>query len=89
MPNTKSAKKRLRQNKVRQLRNRVVKSSIRTQLRKVREAIKAGDWERATGEMRLAQKRLDQAGARRVIHPNKAARLKSRMQAALKRARAE
>ena len=87
MPNTKSAKKRLRQDKVRRMRNRVVKSSIRTQLRKVREAIKAGDIDRATSEMIVAQKKLDQAGARRVIHPNKAARIKSRMQAAIKRAK--
>ena len=84
----KSAKrKRLRQNAERRLRNRSRKSALRTQLRKVREALKAGDVARAETEARLAQKKLDQAGARRVIHPNKAARLKSRMQAAIRRAK--
>ncbi len=89
MPNTKSAKKRLRQNKVRRLRNRVVKSALRTQIRKFREAVKAGDLEKAAVEIRVAQKKLDQAGAKRVIHPNKAARTKSRLVKLLRRAQTQ
>ncbi|HHM12787.1 MAG TPA: 30S ribosomal protein S20 [Planctomycetaceae bacterium] len=89
MPNTKSAKKRLRQNKVRRLRNRMVKSSLRTQIRKFREAVKAGDLEKAAVEIRVAQKKLDQAGAKRVIHPNKAARTKSRLVKLLRRAQTQ
>ncbi len=88
MPNTSSAKKRLRQNEVRRLRNRTVKSSLRTQMRKVRESIKVGDLDKAAVELRLAQKKLDQAGAKRVIHPNKAARTKSRLVKMLRRAQA-
>ncbi len=91
MPNTKSAKKRLRQSITRRARNRAVKSALRSQCRKVRDAVKAGDVQLAQTEFRLAAKRLDRAGARRVIHPNAAARVKSRLSArikALKQARA-
>ncbi|MCH5373101.1 MAG: 30S ribosomal protein S20 [Planctomycetes bacterium] len=87
MPNTTSAKKRLRQDKIRRLRNRNTKSAMRTQIRKVREATQAGDVEKAEQEFRVAAKRLDQAGAQRVIHPNKASRLKSRLQHMIKKAK--
>ena len=84
MPNTKSAEKRLRQNAVRRARNRSVKRAVRTQCRKVREAVLAGDVERAETEFRVAAKRLDQAGAKNIIHPNSAARIKSRLSARIK-----
>ncbi|NLS95848.1 MAG: 30S ribosomal protein S20 [Planctomycetaceae bacterium] len=84
MPNTKSAKKRLLQNVERRARNRSLRSDLRTQCRKVREAIKAADVERAETEFRLATKKLDRAGARNIIHRNAAARLKSRMSAKIK-----
>lgn len=87
MPNSKSAKKRLRQNETRRLRNRAVKSAMRTQLNRVREAVKAGEFEQADQEYRLAAKSLDRAGSRRVIHPNKAARVKSRLQHMIKKAK--
>lgn len=79
MPNTKSAKKRLRQNFARRDANRSKRSALRTQLRKVREAIAAGDKEQAGEELRKAIRALDKAGANRLIHPNKAARTKSRL----------
>jgi len=84
MPNTKSAKKRLRQNVVRRARSRAVKHAIRTQRRKVLDALKAGNIEEAETQFRLAAKRLDRAAAKRVIHPNKAARLKSRLVAKIR-----
>jgi len=84
MPNTRSAKKRLRQNLVRRARNRSVKRSVRTQCRKVREAVAAGDLEAAQTEFRLAAKKLDRAGAKNVIHCNAAARTKSRLSAKIK-----
>lgn len=87
MPNSKSAKKRLRQDGVRRLRNRMVKSAMRTQLRKVRDAVTAGDIEKAQEEYRDAARKLDRAGARNVIHPNKAARTKSRLQRLIKKAK--
>ena len=71
MPNTASAKKRLRQNEARNLRNRASKSNMRTQLRKVREAVKAGDAEKAEAEFRLAVKKLDKAGRQQVDSPQR------------------
>jgi small subunit ribosomal protein S20 len=84
MPNTKTAKKRLRQNVVQRLRNRSMKKAIRTQCRKVREAVDAQDADRAESEFRLAAKRLDKAGAKNIIHRNAAARMKSRLSAKVK-----
>ncbi|MFV1965453.1 MAG: 30S ribosomal protein S20 [Pirellulaceae bacterium] len=87
MPNTASAKKRLRQNTVRRLRNRTVKSAIRSKLRQVREAISAGDVEKAESEYIEVAKKLDQAGHRNIIHRNKAGRTKSRLQRMIKAAK--
>jgi small subunit ribosomal protein S20 len=79
MPTTKSAKKRHRQSLQRRAKNRSTKSSIKTQIRKVREAVKAGDLAKAEAEARLAAKKLDRAASKRIIHPNAAARTKSRL----------
>lgn len=79
MPNTPSAKKRLRQNEARRLQNRAARSTLRTQIRRVREAVKAGDSEAAQTEFRRAQKSIDQAASRNLIHRNAAARTKSRL----------
>ena len=79
MPNTKSAKKALRQNKKRRLRNRSQRSALRTFVKKARLAIQSADVETAESAVRVAVKKLDQAAAKRLIHPNKAARLKSRL----------
>ena len=79
MPNTQQAKKRLRQNVVRQERNRVVKTRFRNALRKFREAIEANNVEEAKQHSVAATRLLDRAAAKGIIHKNKAARLKSRM----------
>ncbi len=79
MPHTKSAKKRLRQNKKRQARNRAVKHTIKTFIRKVRAAVEAQNLEDADRYYRIAVKKIDKASARRIIHPNKGRRLKSRL----------
>ncbi len=84
MPSSNSAKKRLRQNIARRARNRSIKSDMRTQCRKVGEAVQAGDAALAETEFRLAARKLDRAGARNIIHRNAAARLKSRMSAKIK-----
>lgn len=88
MPNTRSAQKRLRQNEVRRGRNRAIKSAIKTQLKKVREAVGAGDLQKAEQEFRLAAQKLDRAGQRNAIHRNKASRTKSRLQRLIKAAKA-
>jgi small subunit ribosomal protein S20 len=79
MPTTKSAKKRHRQSLERRAVNRSTKSAIKTQVRKVREAITAGDLAKAETELRTATTKLDRAASKRVIHPNAAARTKSRL----------
>ena len=88
MPHTPSAKKRLRQNIKRRVHNRAVKSNMRGQIRRVREAIQAGDLEKARTEFRAATKKLDRAASRSVIHKNKAARTKSRLNHLIKAASA-
>lgn len=84
MPNSASAKKRLRQNFATRDRNRATRGAVRTQLRKVREAVAAGDVETSEAEFRKAVKSLDQAAAHRIVHPNAAARTKSRLSKAIK-----
>ncbi|MEE2935962.1 MAG: 30S ribosomal protein S20 [Planctomycetota bacterium] len=79
MPNTASARKRLRQNEKKRLHNRSEKSTMRTQIRKVREAVKAGDNDKAQSEYRAAQKSIDKAASKKLIHRNAAARTKSRL----------
>ena len=79
MPTTKSGKKRHRQSLERRAKNRAVKSSVKTQVRKVRALVAAGDIAKAETELRLAATKLDRAGAKRIIHPNAAARTKSRL----------
>ncbi len=87
MPTTKSAAKRLRQNMDQRARNRSVKRELRTLCSKVREAVLAGDAAKAETQFKLAAKKLDRAGARKIIHPNAAARLKSRLSAQIRAAK--
>jgi len=86
MPNTKSAKKRLRQSLERRTRNRTAKSAVKTQLRKIRELAASGEVDKVKAEMPLTTKKLDQAASRGVLHRNTAARLKSRLSKRLKAA---
>ena len=89
MPNTASAKKRMRQDAVRRARNRATKSGLRTQLRKVREAIKAKDAEKSQAEFGTMVQKLDKAARHKVIHPNRAARTKARLSHAIKALKAK
>lgn len=84
MPNSVSAKKRLRQSLDRRARNRTVRSSIRGQVKKLRGAIAGGDVAASETEFRITAKKLDQAAAKKILHANAAARLKSRLSAAIK-----
>jgi small subunit ribosomal protein S20 len=79
MPNTEGAKKRLRQSLVNRERNRSAKSSLKTSLRKFREAVAAGQLDEAAQRRQSTARQLDKAAANGVIHVNKASRLKSRM----------
>ncbi|RKR87738.1 SSU ribosomal protein S20P [Micromonospora pisi] len=77
MANIKSQIKRNRQNEKRRLRNKSVKSSLKTAIRKFNEATVAGDTEQATALMRDASRKLDKAVSKGVIHQNQAANRKS------------
>ncbi|WP_278234827.1 30S ribosomal protein S20 [Isoptericola sp. AK164] len=77
MANIKSQIKRNLQNEKARLRNRSVKSELKTHVRKVRKAVAAGDKEAATEALRVASRKLDKAVSKGVIHPNQAANRKS------------
>ena len=79
MANIKSQIKRNRQNARRSERNKSLRSEIRTRTQAALEAAEAGDEAAAHDAMRLAQKRIDVAVTKNVIHPNTAARRKSRL----------
>ena len=84
MPTTPSAKKRQRTSEERRIRNRAVKSAVKTQIKRVTSAIAAGNTAAVETEFRSAVKKLDQAAAKGVIHKNAAARGKSRLSARVK-----
>ena len=89
MPNTRSAQKRMRQEEKRRLRNRSVKSEVRTAVTRARNAIVAGPAEPQTEEaIRTAIRELDSAVSKGVLHRNNAARRKSRLMARLHKAEA-
>jgi small subunit ribosomal protein S20 len=75
--NIKSQIKRNRQNEKRRLRNKSVKSSLKTAIRKFNEAATAGDVEKAGTLLRDASRHLDRAASKGVIHKNQAANRKS------------
>jgi small subunit ribosomal protein S20 len=75
--NIKSQIKRNKQNEKRRLRNKSVKSSLKTAIRKFREAADGGDPEAATALMRDASRKLDKAASKGVIHKNQAANRKA------------
>ena len=81
MPHLKSAKKRLRQNIKRRDHNRATKKTLRKHLKTVLEvaAEKQVNLEQLKKDATAAVKKLDKAAAKRVIHPNTAARKKSQI----------
>ena len=79
MANIKSQIKRIRTNEKRRLRNQSVKSELKTLVRKTREAVEAGDQEKAVAALRVASRKLDVAVSKGVIHKNQAANRKSKL----------
>ena len=79
MANIKSQIKRIKTNEKARLRNKAVKSSLKTAVRKFRAAADAGDRDVALTELRNASRALDKATSKGVIHPNQAANKKSAM----------
>lgn len=86
MPHTKSAAKRQRQSETRRKRNRLVAKAIKVKRKAVAEGLTAGDAAKTADAVKAAQQTLDRAASKGYIHPNKAARLKSRIAKKLKTA---
>lgn len=78
MANHKSSIKRARQTIVRTERNRAAKTRMKTLRKKTLSAVAAGDKEGATQAIAEFASVVDKAAKRRIIHPNKAANLKSK-----------
>ena len=79
MANIKSQIKRIGTNEKARLRNKSVKSSLKTAVRRFREAAEAGDREAALTALTVASRELDKATSKGVIHANQAANKKSAM----------
>jgi small subunit ribosomal protein S20 len=75
--NIKSQIKRNRQNEKARLRNKAVKSSLKTSVRKFREAAQGGNVDETGAALRAACRQLDKAASKGVIHKNQAANRKS------------
>jgi len=83
MANIKSQIKRIKTNEKARLRNKDVRSSLKTAVRRVHEAAASGDVDRHTAAVADAAKKLDKAASKGVIHKNQAANRKSALQAGL------
>jgi small subunit ribosomal protein S20 len=79
MPNLASQEKRDRQNERRRLRNKTVRSTVRTSMKKFGRAVDAGDHGAAQVAYRAAARDLDRAVSKGVLHRNHAANKKSQM----------
>ncbi|MEU3332776.1 30S ribosomal protein S20 [Glutamicibacter creatinolyticus] len=77
MANIKSQKKRNLTNEKARVRNVAVRSEVKTLIRKVNEAVVAGDKEKATEALQAAGRKLDKAVSKGVLHKNNAANRKS------------
>jgi small subunit ribosomal protein S20 len=77
VPNIKSQVKRVKTNEKARQRNKAVKSALRTHVRNFRQAAEAGDQEKALAYAKIANRQLDKAVSKGVIHKNQAANRKS------------
>lgn len=85
MANIKSQIKRNRQNEQARLRNKSVRSALKTYRRRVLEAMDSGDADAAESAYKRAARAYDKAASKGVIHPNNAANHKSRLARSLNR----
>ena len=79
MANIKSQIKRIRTNEIARLRNKSVRSSLKTAVRRFRDAAESGDKAAALEALGVASRQLDKAASKGVIHANQAANKKSAM----------
>ena len=83
LANIKSAKKRILVNQTKAERNKAIKSSVKTAVKKVRVAIEAQDKEAAKAELTAATKTIEMAASKGVYHKNNVARKISRLSKAV------
>jgi small subunit ribosomal protein S20 len=86
LANTASAEKRNRQAQKRRARNVAVRTSVKGAVKKVRDALEKGDATAAKGALRAAEKALDGAASKGVLHRNTASRRISRLAHAVAKA---
>ena len=79
MANIKQQKKRVLTNEKSRQRNKAVRSAVRTEIRKFREAVESGDKAAAEKQLRVASRALDKSVSKGVFHRNNAANKKSGM----------
>ncbi len=84
MANTAQARKRARQAVVRNKHNSSLRSMLRTSIKRVRQAIDAGDKAAASEVFQKATSVIDRIADKNIIHKNKASRHKSRLASAIK-----
>ena len=79
LPNIKSAKKRVKVIKTKTLRNQMLKSNLKTVIKKFEVAVNNADKEKAAEALKVAVKRIDQAVAKGILKKNTASRKKSQL----------
>jgi small subunit ribosomal protein S20 len=79
LANIKSAMKRAKKAKVRALRNRTIKSTVKTMIKRFEEAVQAANVEEAKIRLQKAIKTIDKAASKGILHKNNAANKKSRL----------
>jgi small subunit ribosomal protein S20 len=79
LANIKSAKKRIKVTEKKHMRNKSVRSSTKTAVKKLLAAVEAGDKTQATEAHKLAVKAIDQATSKGIYHKNTASRKKSQL----------
>ncbi|MGH2712114.1 MAG: 30S ribosomal protein S20 [Actinomycetota bacterium] len=79
MANIQSQIKRNRQNERRRVRNKTVRTRLKTEAKKVRDVAQSGDAETAAAQLRTTSRLLDKAASKGMVHPKTAARRKSKL----------
>jgi small subunit ribosomal protein S20 len=86
LANIKSAMKRIKVIAKKTARNRMIKSQLKTGIRKFEDALSLGNFDEAKAKLKYLEKKLMQAASKNVIHKSKASRKISRLAAKLKKA---
>ena len=88
LPNIKSAKKRVKVIEAKTLQNKMLKSALKTSMKKYEAALASGDKAAAAETYKAAVKKIDQAVAKGILHKNTAGRKKSALVSSLNKAKA-